>query len=203
MKILILILISIALITGCKPEKCECNMSEEQLHTLHESIKEWEEVFGYEWNEELSKNDKKAYEVNIDNWFTKYKKTYKLVNDRKSPYLETSISIKYMKQKPEIITSNKIQLSHQQWNELDNSLESRCLWTEPINFQLDTNYTDNLSYDIECFNPKGNPCTKNKRHMIRKQSRTNPAINEFITLLLKIESMDDLDSLNESTYPSK
>ena len=203
MKILIVILISVALITGCQQEECECILSEQQLNELNGSINEWEEVFGYDWNEEFTEKNKKAYEVKMNNWFTNYQKTYKLVNDKKNPYLETSMSIKYMKQKPKTIASNKIQLSHHQWNELDNSLESRCLWTEPINFKIDTNYTDYLSYDIECFNPKSNPCTKNKRHMIRKQSRTDPDINEFITLLLKIEPMDDLDSLNKSTYPRK
>jgi hypothetical protein len=190
-------------ITGCQTEKCECTLSKEQLDILNGSITEWEEVFGYDWNEELSNSENKAYEVQMNNWFTNYMKTYKLVNEENSPYLETSVSIKYLKQNPKIITSKKILLSQLQWDELDNSIESKCLWTEPINFKLDTNYTDYLTYDIECFNPKSNPCTKNKRHMIRKQSRTDSDIKEFITLLLKIDPMNDLDTLNKSTYPLK
>lgn len=190
-----------AAITGCKTEHCECTISEDQLMILNESIKELEEDFGYDWNEDLGNSGNKAYEVKMNNWFTSYMKTYKLVNDENSPYLETTVSIKYIKQKPKLISSNKIQLNSQQWDDLDRSLESKCLWTKPVNFQLDTNYTDYLTYDIECFNPKMHPCTKNKRHMIRKQSRTDPEINEFITLLLKIEPMNDLDSLNKSTYP--
>jgi len=206
MKIVLYISILSITIIGCNADECKCSMSQDKITALNNSIEELEDVFGYEWKEKFTNTKHKTYILEIDNWFTNYMKTYKLVNDEDGPYLETRLSAKYIEKKvtkQKIIEQRRFELSLQQWNQFDQAIEHRCLWTEPINFEIDTNYADYLIYNIEGYNPNENSCTKNKYHMIKKQSRADPDIKEFITLLTNIEPMNDLDSMNKSTYPNK
>jgi len=200
MKKLIFICFIVSLHLSCKTDKCRCELSSKELELINSQMSEIKRAVGFHHAEQIKYKDPKidiTYKLQVENLLLNYLKTYKLVKSIDTPYLETILAEKYIEDKytkHKILKKQRFNLSSEQWNEIENTIESKCFWTSEI-YPQENNDEDVFSYTLEGINLNSNVCTRNYFHRIIRNSRTQEDIAGLLKSLMTIEPLTDLDSL--------
>ena len=200
MKNILFILIILSIQLSCDVQECHCELHLDEIEEINSKLSIIKEGIGFHDFEQIEYGNKsiiREYNLKFSHPILSYEKNYKIVGEIKSPFIETTLSKKYIENKRvkhETLRSNSINISTREWTQIDELINQSCFWTKPV--IQETNIRDSiLYYSLEGIDLKRNICSNNTYHQIIRNSARNEDVKDIINQILKFETTSDLDSL--------